>query len=171
MNRRGQVRLGALIAAGLVLGGTNASASPIEDNHNITVTDGSQRAVYGGNAELRHDNGDGTASASSNTLTVRSNDELGFLAGGWVEYQRRARPRSRRAGTPSRSRRGRRLISTAATSASIVRREVPSPIGPMRIQFSLTRGARRSATSTAHTLSRRLRVQAHPLPPRQRGTA
>ena len=85
---RGQRTLGALIAAGLALGGTNASASPIEDNHNITVTDGSQRAVYGGDAELRHDNGDGTASASSNTLTVRSNDELGFLAGGWVEYQR-----------------------------------------------------------------------------------
>jgi len=88
MNRRGQVRLSALIAAGLALGGVNASASPIEDNHHVTVTDGSQGTVYGGYAELPHDNGDGTASASSNTLDVRTNDALGFLAGGGGEYQR-----------------------------------------------------------------------------------
>jgi len=46
MNRRGQVRLSALIAAGLALGGVNASASPIEDNHHVTVTDGSQFCVH-----------------------------------------------------------------------------------------------------------------------------
>ena len=85
--RRG---LSALIAAGLTLGGGMAFAETVvEDNHTVTVTNATpDRTIYAAKAELSHADGDGTASASGNTLDVTTTDERFHLTGAHIDYQR-----------------------------------------------------------------------------------
>ena len=71
MNRRGQMRLGALIAAGLALGGASAHAETVtEDHHTIAVTS-NETNVYGGRILVQEaQEGFGTYRANGNSITV-----------------------------------------------------------------------------------------------------